>query len=369
MKVIHILNELKYSGAEIMYVAAADIFKDNSCELSVVGTADNLGEFSIQFEEAGYDVYHMPLPKKLYFFKRLLYCISFIRFLKKNKFDVLHCHSNKAYWIMALCAKIANIKSVYTFHSVFPKTSYSRIYHIVLRKIAKNIFKCKFQSISDSVQDNEKVNFKNHTFKINNWYNSNNFFQANLIEKMKIRRKLGISEDKFVIISIGGCSDIKRHSEIILALSKIVETVPNVLYLHLGHGDATHSEINLAKELNVSQHIRFEGNCDNVREYLIVSDIYLMTSKHEGISITTIEAMACGIPTILYDVPGLRDFNKFDNNSILIPADYNILANEIVNLSRTPTLGLNVSNNAINFVNANYSMKLNVQKIIELYRN
>ena len=44
MKILHILHELKFSGAEIMYVDAAPIFQKLGCELAVVNTAPHLGE-------------------------------------------------------------------------------------------------------------------------------------------------------------------------------------------------------------------------------------------------------------------------------------------------------------------------------------
>ena len=46
MRVLHILDELKFSGAEIMYVAAARQFQDLGCELYVVNTADAMGEYA-----------------------------------------------------------------------------------------------------------------------------------------------------------------------------------------------------------------------------------------------------------------------------------------------------------------------------------
>lgn len=69
-------------------------------------------------------------------------------------------------------------------------------------------------------------------------------------------------------------------------------------------------EIELAAGLGVRNNVRFCGNRKEVRMFLVAADIYVMTSKYEGISITTIEAMACGVPAILYDVAGLCDFNK-----------------------------------------------------------
>lgn len=49
MKVIHFLYELKFSGAEIMYVDAAPIFQKFGCELTVVNTAPQLGEYASSF--------------------------------------------------------------------------------------------------------------------------------------------------------------------------------------------------------------------------------------------------------------------------------------------------------------------------------
>lgn len=57
MKVLHILHELKFSGAEIMYVDAASIFQKLGCDLSIVNTANHLGEYAPYFEKAGYKVF------------------------------------------------------------------------------------------------------------------------------------------------------------------------------------------------------------------------------------------------------------------------------------------------------------------------
>jgi glycosyltransferase involved in cell wall biosynthesis len=93
-----------------------------------------------------------------------------------------------------------------------------------------------------------------------------------------------------------------------------------------------------------------------------------MTSFFEGISITTIEAMACEIPTILYDVPGLRDFNKTGENSILIQDDYLILAEKIIYLNFNPQISNKISLNAREMVINKFDMKANISQILNLYK-
>lgn len=51
MRVLHVLNELKFSGVEIMYVDAVPIFQEYGYELFVVNTTKNLGEYTVAFKQ------------------------------------------------------------------------------------------------------------------------------------------------------------------------------------------------------------------------------------------------------------------------------------------------------------------------------
>lgn len=367
MKIVHILHELKFSGAEIMYVDAAPVFQKKGSELTVVANAPNLGEFAPYFKRSGYKVIHNPYPRLSNYIARLKYYRHFVKFLKEENYDVVHIHSQNAMWGMSLCAWLARKKSVFTFHNVFPTNWYSYIYHCILRWSSKKIFKCKFQTISDSVHNHEKKLYGNKTIKLYNWYGSSRFYPASESEKAIVRKELNISDNTLVIISIGGCSEIKRHHDVIKALPLIIREIPKVLYLHLGSGETEQDENKLAEELGITEQVRFCGNHQDVRKYLIASDVYLMPSRYEGISITTIEAMACNIPAIIYDVPGLRDFNKTGDNSILIPEDYKLLAENVIYLYKNPEAASIMTKTARNMVNEYYNMEINASKIYELY--
>ena len=367
MKVVHILNELKFSGAEIMYVSAAPEFKKLGCELFVVNIAPALGEYATQFEQAGYRVLHWPYaPKNIG--DKLAYVKKVVDFLKTEKIDVVHIHLATWSFLWAYCAWKAGCKSVCTFHNVFPTRWFTHPIHIGKRWAIKNVFGCTFQTISDSVYQHEKDFYYNDTCKIYNWYDNSRFFPANESEKSEIRTQLNIPEKALVIISIGGCSHIKRHSDVINALPIILKKYPNLIYFHLGEGEMLEAEQIQAKDLGLSQHIRFEGNQTDVRKFLVASDIYVMPSKHEGIPITTIETLACKIPAILYDVPGLRDFNNTTICAKIIPEDYKELAKAIMELYKNKNEQQLLTTNGKAFVDSEFYMSNNVKKIVELYR-
>ena len=367
MKVIHILVELKFSGAEMMYVDAANVFKNKGCELTVMATAQNIGEYAPYFERAGYKVIHWPFPRLKNYLARIRFYKNFYSFIVKEGYDVVHIHSLWAMWGLSLCARLAKKHSVFTFHNVYPSKALTHPYYIALRWTAKYLFNCKFHTISDSVYNHELGYYYNKTVKIYNWYGFDRFYPAEEHEKVTTREQLGIKPNDFVLISVGGCSNIKRHSEIIKALKIVEETIPNFLYLHLGTGTAEEEEMELAKKLGLYDKIKFCGNQHEVRKFLIASDVYLMPSRFEGIPITTIEAMACEIPAILYDVPGLRDFNSQGVNSILIPEDYKILADKIVYVYNNRADAHELASRGRHFVNEHFNMISNAAKIFDLY--
>lgn len=370
MKVLHIFNEIKYSGAELMYASASSVFQANEIEMLAISTGNQIGGFAEIFEERNIKTYHWPLNHKVYqVHRKFSYYLRFYQFIKNEKVEVLHIHRGNLYMV-ALCSRIAGIRTIKTMHNVFKSRislTYARDY--IQRLIARKLLNVSFQTIGKSVYENELNYYHNPSIRINNWFDSNRFYPIkNNTEKLELRQKLNISPDTFVIISVGGCSAIKNHYDIIRAISNVKERL-NCLYLHLGTGNTEEDEKELAVELGIQKNIQFLGNQNSVRDYLIASDVYVMTSKYEGLSIAGIEAMACGLPSILYNSPGLRDLITNDDNGFLIEQNYGYLANKIIEFQQNPDLIKTKSQSAIEFVNKNFSMESNVLKIIQLYHS
>ena len=207
MKVIHFLAELKFSGAEVMYVDAAPLFRRWGVELYVVNTAKELGEFAPFFEKAGYKVLHWPYPNGRFgFAARWRYNRKVMDFLRKEHIDVVHIHNSGMKWGMSYCAWRCGCKAIYTYHNVFTSHWYSYGYHWWLRWSAKNLFGCTMQTISDSVYENELQYYHNKTVKVYNWYGGNRFFPAKEEERNSVRKELGIEWNTPVIISVGGAA-------------------------------------------------------------------------------------------------------------------------------------------------------------------
>lgn len=368
MKILHLFNEINFSGAEIMYAQAAPLLQKEGCELIAYSTGERLGDFAPVFKKNNITLFHKPINFRWLSFKGFKYYLELYRFLKIEKIDVLHIHRSTLIFV-AVIAWLANVRCIKTQHNTFRNRWLTLPYAIAWRYILKALFNVTFQTIGESVYLNELNYYKNPSIRINNWFDEKKFYPAkNTQEKLFLRNQFSIPQDAFVVISTGSCSHIKNHHDIIKALSLVKDQI-NIVYLHLGQGITEQEEKQLAVDFGVSVNIRFLGNQDAVRDYLIAADLYLMTSQFEGLSIASLEAMACRLPCVLYDAPGLRDLIKNDDNGFLIKPDYNLLADKIIDVQKNPINALVKANNSFSFARHEFSMSISVQKIIELYKS
>jgi phosphatidylinositol alpha-1,6-mannosyltransferase len=92
----------------------------------------------------------------------------------------------------------------------------------------------------------------------------------------------------------------KGHDRVIAALPKVLERIPNVVYLIIGDGDDRQRLVELCKTMNVAQAIRFAGHVSHheLPDYFRLADVFVMPSTGEGFGIAFLEAAASGLPVI-----------------------------------------------------------------------
>lgn len=130
------------------------------------------------------------------------------------------------------------------------------------------------------------------------------------MDSKECRKKLGLPQDKFIIVCAGNYTERKGQSRIVRAVEKLKN--PSIGVVLVGRGN----------EVLKSNFILYKGfvNHDEVPLYLNASDIYVLPTRWEGCCNSIIEAMACGLPIISSD----RSFNwdiLNKGNSVLIEPD------------------------------------------------
>ena len=344
-------------------------FSENGFEFVALATGKNKGSFANEFENKGIKIILKPLYKNLRLpLVFLPYFFAYYRFLRQEKFDVVHIHRMYLYFWYALFAKIAGVSVIIrTIHNVFkPTYRYPQFY--LSRKILHH-FDVVFTSVSPSVEQHELKFFKNKTVRINNWYDASRFFPLQQGEsKEEVRSKLGIPLDSFVMISVGSCLPQKNHAHIIECLKRLISTHRQLFYLHIGDGPLCYEEQQYVSATGLKENSLFAGTVNNVRQYLVASDIFVMPSDYEGLGNALLESMACGVPAIGYDVAGIRDLIQPQKNGWLIPNSVDNLQQSIDHVIKDEESRLQFSKQSIELVCKEFNIDAAVSAFCGLYR-
>ncbi len=149
-----------------------------------------------------------------------------------------------------------------------------------------------------------------HVIRVGNGVDGERFHRESRDEA---RRRLGISPEAKVLISVGGLCERKGFHRVMELLPGLLERHPDLLYLVVGgpspEGDWSDRLRELARKLGVEQQVRFLGRVapEALRWPLSAGDVFVLATSNEGWANVFLEAMACGLPVVTTDVGGNRE--------------------------------------------------------------
>lgn len=299
MKVLHVLNELKPSGAETMLRSAAPHWLEHGIECELLATGATEGEFANALRDSGYRVHHLPRKHGPAYF------MAYRAFLRRGGYQVVHQHAESASYWMGLVAISVGAGLVRTVHSNFSFDGNLRWRRAMQRRHLQRLG-AQHVAIAPGVQRNERERFDVSSHLVFNWVDVARFKPISPAERAQARARWAFQDEDLVLLTLGNCSRVKNHGVLIDALARTAD-IAHLKYLHVGlEGDAQ-SERAQAQKLGVAERIHFCGWMPEAREALAAADLYVMPSLYEGFSIAALEALGVGLPALLARVNGLRD--------------------------------------------------------------
>ena len=153
---------------------------------------------------------------------------------------------------------------------------------------------------------------------------------------LSIQDKRGVSEK--IVTFLGRITMQKGPEYYVEAAAKVLSRSDNVRFIMAGSGDMMNKMIRLAAERNISDHFHFTGFMKGKQVYEILrsSDVYVMPSVSEPFGISPLEAMQCGVPSIISKQSGCAEILDY-----AIKVDYwdiDALADAIYGLITYPAL-------------------------------
>jgi glycosyltransferase involved in cell wall biosynthesis len=141
----------------------------------------------------------------------------------------------------------------------------------------------------------------------------------------------------FTVIAISRLVAIKDPFSLVTAFQQSEVHTSRLLYF--GDGPLRQSLIERSRSAGLSNQIEFTGMIprDRVFEHLLSADLFISTSRGEGLPVAVLEAMACGCPVVLSDIPPHREIAEgVDFIPLIQPGDAAGFAREIKRFREMP---------------------------------
>lgn len=168
-------------------------------------------------------------------------------------------------------------------------------------------------------------------------------------------------------------TSIKDHTTLIKAFSNIlIENNTGKKIKLLIAGDGAHKSIleQQVHELGIATEVVFLGMLDEneLPSFINSLNVYIHATLGETMSTAIMQVMACGIPIIASDVPGVNNMIVNDKTGLLVPAKNSAALTSAINyLLNNPIIATRLANTAFDFARKNYSNETMLQRYKKVF--
>lgn len=310
-------------------------------------------------------------PLSIYYFIKLLK-------IKKmfNNYDVIYAQRMEYAIPFSFC-KVRN-KVIFAVHGSgkyakifwgnFIGNIYSFIENIALKKSKKVVvllkrseygvpyYKKKMRNLSNKVKYG-KVPIDLEYFK--------------KIERTVARETVGLDNNEKIVLYFGRLDDNPKRILLIPEIAKqVIKSEEKIKFIIIGDGEDKSKLLNKISDYKLDKYFIIKNKMnhgDELCNYISSADISIILSTFEGICMSALESIACGVPVIATDVGDINEYIKDNNNGIIIK---NSSSDKFL-IDRFSTNILNILNNNIilemNNIFEEYDGKKVIQELNEIF--
>ncbi len=264
----------------------------------------------------------VPFERSPYNIKNIKAYKMLCQLIKKKKIDTIFCHEPVGGAIGRLAGYKCKCKIIYMAHGFhfFKGAPKSRIIYYEVEK-----FLSYYTDVLITINQEDYVaalKFKEKKcYKINGIGVDTTKFCKDDSFQNYLNNEFNLSNNVIKLLSVGELIPRKNHEVIIRALAKLKN--PRVFYFIAGDGELKKDLENLIESLNLEKNVFLLGYRTDIRQLCNSSDIFVMPSIHEGLSVALMEAMGCGKAIIASKIRGNVDLIDQDKGGYLCDT-YNI---------------------------------------------
>lgn len=374
MRICHVITKPELGGAQITTLNLVLNLPKDKYDISLI--TSSRGILKQDFKKiADAKVYFLPfLIRAINPIVDILAFIHIYLIYRSNKHDLIHTHSSKAGIIGRWAARFAKIKIIiHTVHgwsfNDYQPLILKRLY-IFLEKITAR-FTAKIICVSENdiktglrykIAPREKFVLIKYGIPLEK-------FRKKEINKERKRKELGIRNNGPVVGMISCLKPQKSPEDYVRAAIKIYDAMPGVNFLLAGNGILRNRCKNILKHSGIDGRFIFAGWRKDISEILDILDVFVLTSKWEGMSVAMIEALSKGKPAVVTDAGGAIELVKDGvSGYVTKPGAYEETAGRVVTMLKDKSLLSSMGREAELSIDESFDIKNMARNVDRLYQ-
>ncbi len=170
------------------------------------------------------------------------------------------------------------------------------------------------------------------------------------------REELGLPTDRPVILNVGRQTAQKGHRDLVRAFAAIVRDRPAHLVILGREGDGTPALRQEIERTGTNDMITVVPYTDRPYDYYRNADLMAFPSRMEGLGTAVLEAMACELPVVAYDIPPIREIGS-DLAALVEPGDVTALIRAVGDVLDDPAAARSRASLALEHVRTTFSVE------------
>lgn len=376
IRILNIITRLELGGPPILLLDIIQRLNKDRFESSIATgiTADSKYDMTEFIREKHIEVFTFrSLVRNIHPLKDILALISLFLFIKKGKYDIIHCHTSKGGFIGRFAARLAGSKIiVYSPHGDVFKGYFNNLVTNIFIMLER--FAAPFTDNIITLSKKGAERFLEHGIgtrqQLKHIYNGIDIisYKRTKTTRAEKRIELGLGKDDFVCATVGRLVPVKGHQYLIEAIKKVVNKIPSAKFLFIGDGELMPDLLTQTKSLGLCKNIFFLGARSDIAEILNCIDIFLLPSLNEGFGIVLVEAMAMKRPVIATNVGGVPEIVVNETTGILLPPkDPEAFSSAIIRLYDTPEISMKMGLAGYNRARRLFDITTTVTEFESLY--
>lgn len=370
-RILHVIGSSGFGGASIFVSRLARFTREQGYDVDVLTTDPKLQSI---LRSDGIGIVDLDVIwREIRPWKDLRGARTLAKFLKSADYDVVHTHTSKGGIVGRWAAWKARVPAIihtvhgFAFHEESSKPKLW-LYSFLERMAAKWCH--RIVTVSEYHRDWARqlgIGKSNQVVAIPNGVGTETGQPTKSADD--VRAELGVDADTFLMLAPGRLAPQKGLAYLVQATKTVQEQASLPFQILLAGEGPLKDELQYeAKRLGVESNIRFLGYRDDVPDLLAASDVVVLPSLWEGLSLALLEAMMMGKPVISTEIGSNLEVCRKGNAIRLVPPkDSSALAEAMLEMIESPEQRFDLAESGQQIAQQHYSEARMMQRYQDLY--